>query len=112
MKREFLKELGLGGEQIEKIMAEHGKVVDKIRTTAETQLRDAAIDRLVGESGTNSPQIIKDLLLDCGKDDAEKRICEIKDSCPWLFPGELPVFSAPCEGLDYTVNPFRHGAGL
>lgn len=112
MKREFLKELGLGGEQIEKIMAEHGKAVDKIKNAAMLQLKDAAIERLIGESGTNSPDILKQLLSDCGADDAKVRLSQIKDSCPWLFPGELPVFSAPCEGLELRHDPFRYGAGL
>lgn len=35
MKREFLKELGLEDEQINKIMAEHGNTVNSIKQTAE-----------------------------------------------------------------------------
>lgn len=36
MKREFLKELGLTDEQIDKVMAENGKDIEKHKTTAET----------------------------------------------------------------------------
>lgn len=37
MKREFLKELGLTDEQIDKIMAENGKDIEKYKTLAETK---------------------------------------------------------------------------
>ena len=37
MKREFLRELGLTDEQIDKIMAENGKDIEKYKTLAETK---------------------------------------------------------------------------
>lgn len=37
MKREFLKELGLTDEQIDKIMAENGKDIEKYKTLSETK---------------------------------------------------------------------------
>src|SRR5690606_30785144 len=37
MKRDFLKELGLTDEQIDKIMAENGKDIEKYKTLAETK---------------------------------------------------------------------------
>ncbi|NLX61356.1 MAG: hypothetical protein GXZ06_02365, partial [Tissierellia bacterium] len=37
MKRQFLKELGLTDEQIDKIMAENGKDIEKYKTLAETK---------------------------------------------------------------------------
>ena len=112
MKREFLKELGLGGEQIEKIMAEHGKAVDKIRNDTGDMLKNLAVQRLVEDSGTVSPDVLSKLLAECSEDEAKTQISKFKSSCPWLFRQELPIFSAPCEGVEVHNDPFRYGAGL
>lgn len=65
MNREFLKELGIEGETIEKIMVEHGKTVQDVNTklsAAETEAnglkeqltqRDTDIESLKKTSGTN-----------------------------------------------------------
>ena len=112
MKREFLKELGLGGDQIDAIMAEHGKTVDKIRCDSAGALRNQAVDRLIGDSGTVSPQILGQLISDCDEEEATVRIAELRNSCPWLFHRDLPIFSAPCNTTAEKENPFRYGAHL
>ena len=112
MKREFLKELGLGGDQIEKIMAEHGKAVDKIRSDTADVLRNYALERLIGDSGTTSPEVLSKLISDFSEEEAAARISELKDLCPWLFHQQTPTFSAPCNALDEKSEPFRYGAGL
>ena len=54
MKRDFLKELELSDEVIEKIMAEHGKGIDAERKKAETLTaqRDELTERLKTASAT------------------------------------------------------------
>ena len=112
MKREFLKELGLGSDVIEKIMAEHGRAVEKIKSDSAIQLEKSVVDGMVSASGAKSDEVLRTLLGDLNAGDAEKQITNLRGKYPWLFKESLPVFSAQCEGESEKSNPFRRGAGL
>ena len=75
MKREFLKELELTDEVIDKIMAENGKDIEKHKTQAETVR--AELDTVKGQLSEANKQIegFKDLDVD-----GIKKAAEIIDS--------------------------------
>lgn len=62
MKREFLKELGLTDEQVDKVMAENGKDIEKYKSLSETQAntltsKEKELDTIKAQLETANEQI-------------------------------------------------------
>lgn len=110
MKRDFLKEVGLNEEQIEKIMAEYGKSVEKIRLVSENSIKKAQNDNLILSADSKAPEILKLLINE--EDDIQTQLSSLQNTYPWLFNGNAPVFSGFCETEVTVDNPFRYGAGI
>jgi chromosome segregation ATPase len=78
MKREFLTDLGLETEQVNKIMAEHGKTVNSLKDEADKAKEDA--DALKGQLSDRDKQL-KDLSKKAeGNEDLQKQIADLQES--------------------------------
>jgi chromosome segregation ATPase len=77
MKREFLTDLGLETEQVNKIMAEHGKTVNSLKDEADKAKDDA--DALKGQLSDRDKQL-KDLSKKAdGNEDLQAQIKQLQD---------------------------------
>jgi chromosome segregation ATPase len=77
MKREFLTELGLETEQVNKIMAEHGKTVNSLKDEADKAKEDA--EELKGQLSDRDKQL-KDLSKKAeGNEDLQNQIKKLQD---------------------------------
>jgi chromosome segregation ATPase len=77
MKREFLTDLGLETEQVNKIMAEHGKTVNSLKDEADKAKDDA--DALKGQLSDRDKQL-KDLSKKAeGNEDLQEQIKKLQD---------------------------------
>jgi chromosome segregation ATPase len=78
MKREFLTDLGLETEQVNKIMAEHGKTVNPLKDEADKAIEDA--DELKGQLSDRDKQL-KDLSKKAeGNEDLQKQIADLQEN--------------------------------
>ena len=114
MKREFLKDLGLNGDIIEKIMTEHGRTVTQLKGENAAFADKLKLDGIISSCGARDATVISALIGEKSADEAQKQIEGLKKTSPWLFAdNKLPTFSAPADyPADDGLDCFRLGAGL
>lgn len=101
MKKEYLQNLGLKGDVIDKIIAEHTRITNEV-----------AIEAITVSSGAKAPEVLRTLIGNVDAEEAKTQIAQLKGEYPWLFKGACPIFSAHSENDGEIPDPFRYGAGI
>lgn len=78
MKRDFLTELGLETEQVDKIMAEHGKTINSYKTDAEGKAKE--VDDLSKQLKDRDKQLEELSKKASGNEDLQKQIADLQEA--------------------------------